>query len=72
MTPYNLVEIRRRFGKVTLSIFTNTVDRSSNFETGEYSEAELHRNFFESIGRARKGASVIFNSFAASAIMLDK
>jgi hypothetical protein len=72
ITPYNLVEIRRRFGKVTLSIFTNTVDRSSNFETGKCSEAELHRNAFENIGKARKGASVIFNIFAASAITLDK
>jgi hypothetical protein len=72
MTPHNLVEIRRRFGKATLYIFINTVDRSSNFEKGECSEAGLHRNCFENIGKARKGASVIFNIFAVSVITLDK
>jgi len=72
ITPYNLVEIRQRFGKVTLSIFTNTVERSSIFEKGKCSETELHINVFENIGKARKGASVIFNIFAAYAITLEK
>ena len=58
MTQYNLVESHRRFGKVTLSIFTNTVDTSYDFETGECSEAELHRNFCESIGKTRRGGGV--------------
>lgn len=75
MTLYNLVEIHRRSGKVSFSVFTKKPSTDAPISKQENVQKRKRTDFFfflENIGKAREGASVVYNIFAASAIMLDK